>query len=53
MPVRVDHEDGNFVHDDLVECLRYKLPWGIEVRPGLRAPVGGEGVDVRGILVFA
>ena len=53
MPVRDDHENVNFVRDDLVEGLRDELPWGVAVRPGLGAPVGGECVDVRGIWVFA
>ena len=53
MPVRDDHEDGNFVRDDLVEGLRDEFPWGIAVWPGFCAPVGGESVDVRGVWVFA
>ena len=53
MPVRDDHENGNFVRDDLVKGLRDAFPWGIAVWPGFCAPVGGESVDVRGIRVFA
>ena len=31
MPVRDDHENGNFVRDDLVEGMRDELPWWIAV----------------------
>ena len=53
MPVGDDHEDSDFVRDDLVEGLCDELPWGITVWPGFCAPVGGVSVDVRGIRVFA
>ena len=53
MPVVDDHDDSNFVSDDLAEGLRDELPWVVAVGPGFCAPVGCEGVNVSGVGIFA